>query len=80
MKPAVLLAAMILVGVARAAELPTFSGPAMGTTYRVTLEEEISGMSRGEVHREVELALARIDRAASTWRDTGSVGRNVPSG
>ena len=82
MKPAVLLAAMILVGVARAAELPTFSGPAMGTTYRVTLGEEISGMSRGEVHREVELALARIDRAASTWRDDSDASRfnRAPAG
>jgi thiamine biosynthesis lipoprotein len=41
----------------------------MGTTYRVTLAAPIPGLSAGEVHREIEAVLARIDRAASTWRD-----------
>ena len=58
-----------------AAEMPTLAGPAMGTTYRVTLAADISGMSRGEVHREVEAVLARIDRAASTWRDDSDASR-----
>lgn len=52
-----------------ASELPILSGPAMGTTYRVMLAADVPGMARGEVHREVEAVLARIDRAASTWRD-----------
>jgi len=55
--------------------MPTLAGPAMGTTYRVTLAADISGMSRGEVHREVEAVLARIDRAASTWRDDSDASR-----
>jgi ACR3 family arsenite transporter len=36
------------------------AGPAMGTTYRVTLAADIPGMTRGEVHRDVEAVLARI--------------------
>lgn len=55
--------------VARAAEPITLAGPAMGTTYRVTLAEPIAGMAAGEVHREVDRLLARLDRGLSTWRD-----------
>ncbi|MCX7432052.1 MAG: FAD:protein FMN transferase [Planctomycetia bacterium] len=55
--------------------MPTLAGPAMGTTYRVTLAADISGMTRGEVHREVEAVLARIDRAASTWRNDSDASR-----
>lgn len=60
---------------ATAAELPVLTGPAMGTTYRVVLAGEIPGQVRGEVHRELEAVLARIDRAASTWRDDSDVSR-----
>jgi FAD:protein FMN transferase len=60
---------------AAAAELPTLAGPAMGTTYRVTLAADIPGMTRGEVHRDVEAVLARIDRAASTWRNDSDASR-----
>jgi len=60
---------------AAAAELPTLAGPAMGTTYRVTLAADMPGMSRGEVHREVEGVLARVDRAASTWRNDSDASR-----
>ena len=55
--------------------MPTLAGPAMGTTYRVTFAADISGMTRGEVHRDVEAVLARIDRAASTWRDDSDASR-----
>ena len=58
-----------------AAEMPTLAGPAMGTTYRVTLAADVQGMSRGEVHRDVEAVLARIDRAASTWRADSDASR-----
>jgi len=58
-----------------AAELPTFAGPAMGTIYRVTLAADIPGMTSGEVHRDVEAVLARIDRAASTWRNDSDASR-----
>jgi thiamine biosynthesis lipoprotein len=58
-----------------AAELPTFAGPAMGTTYRVTLGGEIVGLTQGEVHREIEDVLARIDRALSTWRTDSDASR-----
>lgn len=47
----------------------------MGTTYRVTLAAAVPGMTRGEVHRELEAALARIDRGCSTWRDDSDVSR-----
>ena len=60
---------------ARADELPTFAGPAMGTTYRVTLARAIPGMPTGLVHREAEQVLAEIDRAASTWRIDSDVSR-----
>jgi thiamine biosynthesis lipoprotein len=49
------------------------AGPAMGTTYRITLASPVPGMSRGEVHREMEAVLARIDAAASTWRPDSDV-------
>jgi thiamine biosynthesis lipoprotein len=47
----------------------------MGTTYRVTLAADIPGTLRGEVHREVDAVLARIDRAASTWRADSDASR-----
>ena len=53
----------------------TLAGPAMGTTYRVTLVRGVPGMTAGEVHREVEAVLARIDRALSTWRDDSDATR-----
>lgn len=52
-----------------AAGPPTFAGPAMGTTYRVTLARDVLGLTSGQVHREIEAVLARLDRALSTWRD-----------
>lgn len=58
-----------------AGELPTFAGPAQGTTYRVTLAAMLPGMRPGEVHREIEAVLARIDRALSTWRDDSDASR-----
>ncbi|MEX0669034.1 MAG: FAD:protein FMN transferase [Pirellulales bacterium] len=58
-----------------AAELPRVAGPAMGTTYHVTLARDVPGMSRGEMHREVEDVLARIDRSLSTWRDDSDASR-----
>ena len=66
---------LLLTGLSAAAELPTIAGPAMGTTYRVTLTTDIPGMTCGEVHREVEAVLARIDRAASTWRNDSDASR-----
>lgn len=53
----------------------SFAGPAMGTTYRVTLARDLPGIAVGEVHREVEAVLARIDRAMSTWRRDSDVSR-----
>jgi FAD:protein FMN transferase len=66
---------LLLTGASMAAELPTLAGPAMGTTYRVTLAADMPGMTRGEVHREVEAMLAQIDRAASTWRNDSDASR-----
>ena len=65
-----------------AADLPTIAGPAMGTTYRVTLTGDMPGMALGEVHREVEDVLARLDRALSTWRSHSDASRfnRAPSG
>ena len=60
---------------ARSAEPLVLAGPAMGTTYRVTLAAEVLGLTRGEVHREIEAVLARIDAAASTWRADSEVSR-----
>jgi thiamine biosynthesis lipoprotein len=58
-----------------AAEPLVLAGPAMGTTYRVALAAEVPGLTGGEVHREIEAVLARIDAAASTWRDDSDVSR-----
>lgn len=51
------------------------AGPAMGTTYRVTLAAEVPGRGRGEVHREIEAVLGRIDAAVSTWRADSDASR-----
>jgi thiamine biosynthesis lipoprotein len=59
----------------QASDLPTVTGPALGTTYRVTLGGEISGLTQGEVHREIEDVLARVDRALSTWRTDSDASR-----
>jgi thiamine biosynthesis lipoprotein len=61
--------------ISEAGDLPTFAGPAMGTTYRVTLARDVPGMSLGQVHREVEEVLARLDRALSTWRPDSDASR-----
>ena len=53
--------------------LPTFAGPAMGTTYRVTLKAHISDKSLGEVHRQIDQLLQQIDLSLSTWRDDSLV-------
>jgi len=60
---------------AGAEEPLVLAGPAMGTTYRVTLATEVPGLGRGEVHRDIEGVLARIDAAASTWRDDSDASR-----
>ena len=49
--------------------LPTFSGPSMGTTYRVTLGRHIPQRTIGEIHRETDSLLQHIDQSLSTWRD-----------
>ncbi len=56
-------------------DMPVMAGPAMGTTYRVVLAADIPGLSRGEVHREIEIVLARIDREANAWRGDSDVSR-----
>ncbi len=53
--------------------LPTFAGPAMGTTYRVTLKAHISDKAIGEVHRQIDQLLQQIDLSLSTWRDDSLV-------
>lgn len=58
-----------------AGDLPTLAGPALGTTYRVTLGAAVPGMNPGEVHREIEAVIARIDRALSTWRQDADASR-----
>ena len=64
------------------AETLTFAGPAMGTTYRVTLAAPVAGVPTPDLHRDVEDLLARIDRAASTWRDDADASRvnRAPAG
>jgi FAD:protein FMN transferase len=66
---------VILCRIAGGAEPPVLAGPAMGTTYRVTLAAEIPGLERSAVHREIEDLLAEIDRAASTWRRDSDISR-----
>ena len=62
-------------GQADAADPRTFAGPALGTTYRVTLAHDIPDLTQGEVHREVEDVLAGVDRALSTWRSDSDASR-----
>jgi len=72
----VMLAGILAVsGPASAADPPVLAGPAMGTTYRVTLAADVPDLGRGDVHREIEGVLARIDAAASTWRTDSDASR-----
>lgn len=70
-----LLLLVVCAASATAAEPLSFAGPAMGTTYRVTLAEPIAGMGMGQVHREVDRLLATLDRALSSWRDDSDIAR-----
>ncbi|MEX0688559.1 MAG: FAD:protein FMN transferase [Pirellulales bacterium] len=70
------LASAILFGPsARSAEPLVLAGPAMGTTYRVVLAKDLPDHARGEVHREIEAVLARIDLQMSTWREDSDASR-----
>lgn len=75
MKVVVPLLAVLVPLAARATDLPTCAGPAFGTTYRVTLARDVPGRTVAAVHRELETVIARIDRAASSWRDDSDVSR-----
>ncbi len=55
--------------------LPTFAGPAMGTTYRVTLAAPVPGLSLGQVHREIDRLLAQLDAGLNTWRSDSDASR-----
>ena len=55
--------------------LPTFAGPAMGTTYRVTLAAPVPGVSLGQLHREIDRLLARLDAGLNTWRPDSDASR-----
>jgi len=76
MKAALVLSLALACGAAtRAAEPIILAGPAMGTTYRVTLAKPIAGMAAGSVHRDIDRLLARLDRGLSTWRDDSDASR-----
>ena len=75
MKGVVALLGLVVSLPAVAGDFPTFAGPAMGTTYRVILAHDVPGMSLGEVHREVERVLARVDLSLSTWRPDSDASR-----
>jgi thiamine biosynthesis lipoprotein len=66
---------VVLGSLALAAEPLVLAGPAMGTTYRVALTAQVPVLTRGALHREIEAVLARIDAAASTWREDSDVSR-----
>jgi len=74
-RAALAIAVLWAVGSAGAEELPVLAGAAMGTTYRVVLAGEHPDLARGELHREIEAVLGRIDHAASSWRDDSDVSR-----
>lgn len=75
MKGLVALLGLVASLSAVAEDLSSFAGPAMGTTYRVTLTRDIPGLTQGAVHREIEAVLARLDRALSTWREDSEATR-----
>lgn len=60
---------------AAATDPVVLAGPALGTTYRVTLARIPADTTAGELHREVDRLLAAIDREASTWRRDSDVSR-----
>lgn len=65
----------LLAGAVRAAEQSTFAGPAMGTTYRVTLARPLAAQDLRRLHRETDRLLARLDKQLSTWRKDSDVSR-----
>ena len=62
-------------GSVSATELATFAGPAMGTTYRVTLARPRNEQDLGRLHREVDRLLSQLDEQLSTWRNDSDVSR-----
>jgi len=76
MKAALVLSLALACGATtHAAEPIILAGPAMGTTYRVTLAKPVAGMAAGAVHRDIDRLLARLDRGLSTWRDDSDASR-----
>jgi len=65
----------LLAAAAGAAEQSTFAGPAMGTTYRVTLARPLAKQPLGELHRETDRLLKRLDQQLSTWRKDSDASR-----
>jgi thiamine biosynthesis lipoprotein len=65
----------LLSRVAGAAEPSMFAGPAMGTTYRVTLSRPLTRQRLGQLHRETDRLLASLDKQLSTWRQDSDATR-----
>src|SRR5688572_27592509 len=53
----------------------TFSGPTMGTTYKVTVVAPLSAAEQREIEELIAHELAEVDRQMSTWRPDSEISR-----
>ena len=76
--PFVLLVAASLCSCGPGGEVPVrheFSGPALGTTYRVTVISTEGPVDPDSLEAGLEEAIERVDQAMSTWRDDSELTR-----
>ena len=53
----------------------TFSGPTMGTTYKVTVVAQLSAADQQGIEALIASELAEVDRQMSTWRPDSEISR-----
>ena len=53
----------------------TFSGPTMGTTYKVTVVAPLSAAEQRQIEAAIAEELAEVDRQMSTWRSDSEISR-----
>lgn len=58
-----------------AAPAVNFTGPTMGTTYKITVVAPLSAAEQREVEELIAAELAEVDRQMSTWRPDSEISR-----
>lgn len=72
---ALLAVSVLLAGCQSRPQVVEFSGPTMGSEYRIKYVAEAGAPAREEVRRAVEAVLVEVDEAVSTYRDDSALAR-----